>query len=445
MLSADGGGGGGGTNWSSMDVPAMWALIANQDTTAHYEMLTGWQRSYELILEHMAQVQNYRDNLATAWPPEKSPASAAYVTQLDDMITHLQKTYDAAIANHTAFAGATLSLSLSRNDLKKIYDEYAANQKKLDVFNAEPKPVQYGKAPVLPPRPPVAASRQEELNNQARVLMSKLSTDLVQSQTSLSAPPQFVPPTLFDDEKTPLPAHTVTPAIFPPMVPVDSGSGSASSPGTSTHSAASSVHASSSSPTSPVSGVRQPGLVLGGANPPLGSPSPSPLPAPLPSGGGPLPNVIGQPPILPPPTTPFSPGLAPTTGTVRSFEGEGIGRTIGVGSPGVRPMPPGGVIGGTPGVGLGQPAMGRGSAQRVNPVGGVIRNVSAESSSGPRGSSTPGQPLTNVAGRAGRRGRSEDSTTWDPDNPWDTAEGVAPVVLPIAEQRVDPGPAIGLG
>jgi len=82
----------------------MWEFVANQDTTAHYERLTGWRKSYELILEHMAHVQNYRENLAAAWPPEKSPASAAYIAQLDDLLENLQQTYDAAIANHTAFA-----------------------------------------------------------------------------------------------------------------------------------------------------------------------------------------------------------------------------------------------------------------------------------------------------------------------------------------------------
>src|SRR4051794_28868466 len=137
MLIADGGGG--GTAWSSMDVPAMWNLVANQDTSAHYKMLTGWQKSYELILEHMGQVRNYRDNLAAAWPPEKSPASAAYVAQLDNLLENLQQTYDAAVANHTAFASATLSLSLSRTDVKKIYDEYTANQAKIDEFEAKPK------------------------------------------------------------------------------------------------------------------------------------------------------------------------------------------------------------------------------------------------------------------------------------------------------------------
>jgi hypothetical protein len=440
MLSASDNGGG-GTAFYSMDVPTMWALVANQDTTAHYEMLSGWQKSYELILEHLAQVQNYRENLVAAWPPEKSPASAAYVAQLDDLVTHLQKTYDAAIANHTAFAGATLSLSLSRNDLKVIYDQYTANQAKLDAFNAAPKPLSSGKAVAPPLKPPVTAGQQEQLNNQARVLMSQLSTDLVQAQTSLTTPPEFLPPTFIDDKEK-VYVQTFTPPVIPPIVPTDSDFVSSSSHGTSAHSVGSSIHAVEPPATT---GVRQPGLVLGGVNSPLpitpltngGGPI-------LPTGGGPLPNVIAQPPILPPvSSSPFTPGLTPTSaGTMRSIPGEAIGR-IGP-ADGVRPMSPGGVIGGTPGVG--QPAIGRGSAQRVNPVGGVINNSTAKPGSGPRGSgsSTPGQAMSSASGRAGRRGESDDSTIWDPDNPWKTAKGVSPVVMPIGEQRVDPGPAIGL-
>jgi hypothetical protein len=43
-----------------------------------------------------------------------------------------------------------------------------------------------------------------------------------------------------------------------------------------------------------------------------------------------------------------------------------------------------------------------------------------------------------------RRDESTAVKHWDPNNPWETAEGVPPVVLPPSEQRIDPGPAIGL-
>ena len=113
---------------------------------------------------------------------------------------------------------------------------------------------------------------------------------------------------------------------------------------------------------------------------------------------------------------------------------------------GMRPMPPGGVIGGMPGAGLAQPATGSRAAARVNPVGGVINSSSSHGRSGPIGHGTaPGQLVANAGGRnSGRRNDPEEALRWDPDNPWETAEGVSPVVLPDAEQRVDPGPAIGL-
>jgi hypothetical protein len=128
----------------------------------------------------------------------------------------------------------------------------------------------------------------------------------------------------------------------------------------------------------------------------------------------------------------------------RSFPGEGAGRAGMPAGPagGMRPLPPGGVIGGTPGVGLSKPAIGRGSAPRVNPVGGVIGNSTGEPGTNSRALPTPGQTLTNGGGR--RRTKADETIVWDPDNPWETAEGVSPVVLPAVERRVDPGPAIGL-
>src|SRR5687768_2664904 len=161
MLDAGGGGGYGGTNWSAVSVIDMWLAIGNQETTPHWQLLSGWRKSYELTQQHMGQVKNYRDNLAAAWPPEKSPAAAAYIARLDELITHLQGTYEAALANYTAFSNATLALSSARTDLDKVVNEYLANEGKLATFEQEqaerPKGgLQRGQ----PPKPPVADGRQ---------------------------------------------------------------------------------------------------------------------------------------------------------------------------------------------------------------------------------------------------------------------------------------------
>jgi hypothetical protein len=444
MLIADGGGYG-GTDWMAMDVIHMWQAIQNQDTTAHYQLLAGWRKSYELTLEHLSHVQSYRQNLAEAWPPEKSPASAAYLQRLDDLIANLQSTYDAAVANHDAFANATLAISLSRTDVEKIYNEYTSNQAKLEEFKNRPY-VAAGKSAVPPQKPPVPDGRQEQLNNQARSIMYGLSSEIIQAKTQITKPPVYDPSLKREGNDRDNGDATYTAPVIPPVTPFDPGNGSSQATSSTTqHSAATHSTNPGTNPSTQPSTARPPGLVLGGIQPLPTVPPPTTgvLPQP-PIGGGPLPPVITPTPILPlNPVGLGSPGLPPGSGMTKFFTGEGPGRP-GIG--GMRAMPPGGVIGKAPGVGLGQPGVGGRAASRVNPVGGVIHPGNSEGRPGSAGrSSTSGQPTRSLFGRSeGRSDESEDTLHWDPDNPWETAEGVSPVVLPAAEQRVDPGPAIGL-
>lgn len=113
-------------------------------------------------------------------------------------------------------------------------------------------------------------------------------------------------------------------------------------------------------------------------------------------------------------------------------------------------MPPGGMIGGAPGVGLGQPTTARPSAKRINPIGGIIGETQPQNRAGVRGATGEhmggyGMPYGQNGARNPGRDERGDGSHWDPDNPWETAEGVSPVVMPSREQRIDPGPAIGLG
>jgi hypothetical protein len=443
MLIADGGGGYGGTNWNGMDVVQMWQAVESQDTTAHYQLLTGWQRSYELTLEHLGQVQNYRQSLAEAWPPEKSAASAAYLQRLDALIADLQSTYDAAVANHSAFASATLAISLSRNDVKKIYDEYVANQTKLADFKNQPKPATKALAP--PQKPPVAEGRQEQLNNQARVIMFGLSGEIIQARTQIKPPPKYDPASGVNEGSKERNGDTYAAPPIPPVATYEPSGGTSrpSSSGTGTVSSGATTPGTGSDAGTPPTN-RPPGLVLGGM-----TPTPPPT-API-TGIAP-PAAVG----LPGPGSPPSmlPGLTPNTFPPVSglpIKSGGFGGVapgvLQAPTTGVRAMPPGGVIGGAPTTVLGQPGSGARPATRVNPVGGVIepRGASGRPGGSVNGAAAHRQPLGSLGGRSGG-GSDEtgDSLHWDPDNPWETAEGVSPVVLPAAEQRVDPGPAIGL-
>lgn len=423
MLDASGGSG--GTSWATMDVPSMWSMIANQETAPHWEMLKGWRRSYELVLQHMSQVKNYRDNLAAAWPPEKSRASAAYLVQLDVLLDSLQETYDAAVTNYTAFSTATLSLSTTRTQLKQIYDQYTSNQTKLDEFNAQPNPVQYGKAPLPPRKPPVADNEQEALTIRARALMAGFSTELVQAKMSIVSPTAYRATPGVTQDPNELDNQGFVPPPPPPIVSPQPGAAEAGRPGPSLQGQSSQASNTSSSP-------HQPGLVLGGAHPPApppggnlnSPPNPPQLNSPTTTSPGPLPGGVG----------PFP---TPSNGRTGTSNGQlGLRGPIGMQPSTVRPGVPGGIIGAVPGT---PPAPTRGPSSRVNPVGGVI-GAPNQLAQGRIGTNVPGL----VGGQPQMGDASPESKRWDPDNPWQTVSGVPPVLLPTPERPIDPGPAIGL-
>lgn len=461
-------GGGGGTPWESMTLDKMQELIQNPDTDKQWDLVDGWKKSAELIDEHRWQVENYRDNLATAWSPKKSKAAQEYITRLNVMIDNLKATHEAALANYDAVSRATGAIYQAQVAMEKLYKEYKTNESLLTDFTAKQQQAESTGKPTPSPspsgeEPPVAPGRQEELRRKAITMLSGVSTDLAQAQLKLVKPPIFRPPDVIDDPGKSIDGQTFVPPPLPLVTP--SGSGG-STTGSHRASGAFPTSAVTSSPTvvtphpptinpTPIAtppGAQQPGLVLGGTQPLTPSPTPgltSPAPS-TPTGSGP----ITGPGVLPPSSTLF-PGngglplpLSAPTGTGR-LPREGMVRPGGL-PEGVRPMPPGGIIGGPPGGGLGHPGGGRPGARRVNPVGGVIGEAQGGTGArrGTTGVSSVGEhpmgPYGQGAGRgAGRRDETRDSS-WDPDNPWDTAEGVDPVVLPAREQRIDPGPAIGL-
>lgn len=448
------GGGGAGTVWGLMSVQDMQNLIQNPDTEKHYELLTGWKRSADLLIEHRWQVQNYRDNLAAVWPPEKNAASAAYLARLDELIANLSETYEATLANHDAFAAATLSISLAQKDMAEITREYQANEQTLADFTAKQQNASGQPQPSPAPsgeQPPVAPGRQQELHQRAVTLLSGVSADLAQAQVRIRTPRPY---------KSEVGRHdsigdevgAYTPPPIPPITPsfvVDTA------PSADWKRPAVTFPASAASLPAPQPPTPQPGLVLGGAPtnpvttvPPTAIHSPPPTISGVPNGPAP---VSG---FLPSAPASFSPtgnaAAQPTTGPLGRnaiLPRESLIRPGSSGGGSAHVMPPGGVIGGTPGTGVARPGSTPPAAQRINPVGGMIGGAMPPGKGG--GGSAPGQHAGGLSsyGQVGRGGARPDHETqgrWDPDNPWQTASGVDPVLLPSREQRLDPGPAIGL-
>jgi hypothetical protein len=424
-----------------MSMVDMWQTIQNQETTPHWELLAGWRKSYELTLQHMSAVKSYRDNLAAAWPPETSKASEAYISRLNQLIDHLQQTYDAAVANHSAFSGATLALSSARRELEPVVSEYLVNSAKIADYERElasPPPV--GEDGIAPPvQNPIAAGRQAELEAKARSIMSGLSSELTSARTQIRKPEPYNAREIGGSTEEGGPDDYVPPPI-PPVTPIDPGvspGASDRSPGSASAGHLSSLGSPGGVAASPNGTGRLPGLVLGGTQPPLVAP---PGPSPI------NPSLVGGP---QPPTGPLAPIASGTVGLPPGKNGRpGLGRPGSAmpGKPAVsgpRPTPPPGIIGARPTTLPGQTS-GR-PPSTVNPVGGVIN----PSSPGKAGGGTAPRATTTPLGAVGNRPHEDademgTAQRWDPDNPWATAKGVAPVLQPQEERPVDPGPAIGL-
>lgn len=449
----------------------MWACLQDHDTAGHWKQVAGWRKVCDLALAHLSRLREYRRALAAAWPPETNAAARAYIGELDQLIDKAQRTHDAAAANYDALAAATRAIGSTRAELEPLYQAYATKLQQKRAYEAtiaDPKAVAGSR---LPDQPPVTDADLEQLNVQARGLMTGLSSELQQAQVMLRQPPSPpIRPVRDSANPDPYSTATATAPILPPVVPVPIATSDTVTPVRRSGAAARPVRMPAAPSVGPVLGA---GPVLGGAGAGL---APTPI---HPAGTSPLPTVpTSGPGIELPPTVPPTTGAQGLNGAdrpIRSQPGqvERLGAGGGVSglppaSPpsNTRPMAPGGLIGGTPGVGFGQPNS-PASPRRINPVGGVIGGGGAGTAPAGAAGSRPGAgrgsqlagihgipPIggspgmgvsPGIPGRAGRRDRPDaESLRWDPDHPWKTEEGVSPVVRPPDEEGpIDPGPAIG--
>ncbi|GGR63292.1 hypothetical protein GCM10010169_02330 [Micromonospora fulviviridis] len=454
------------TDWRLMDVLSMWACLQDQDTTGQWKQVAGWRKVCDLALAHLSRLREYRRGLAEAWPPETNAAARAYLGELDQLIDQVQRTHDAAAANYDALAAATRAIGSTRAELQPLYDEYAEKVRQKRAYEAilaDPKAVAGSR---LPEKPPVTDGDLEQLNARARGLMTGLSGELQQAQVMLRQPPPRPNIRRQPDESTPS-DHLGAVPVIPPIVPVPTAS--RTSPAHSQDHPRKPVSVTAPPTTPPVLGA---GPILGGvgsnfapASPTVGSPSIA------------TPGASGQPvgPAGPIPTNGYRPnspfaGRAPnsTPGPPHPINTPASGGAGALPHSTPRPLPPGGLIGGTPSAN--QPGS-KGASRRVNPIGGVIGGGAAGTAPSGAAGSRPGSgrgsqfgvhsglsPFGGAPGSsspAGLHGFSgngnrkpppdQKSRSWDPDNPWEVDEGVSPVVRPPDEDGpTDPGPAIGL-
>ncbi|WP_327042647.1 hypothetical protein OG400_10650 [Micromonospora ureilytica] len=442
------------TDWQLMDVNSMWACLQDHDTANHWKQVAGWRKVCDLAQTHLGRLQQYRRGLAEAWPPETSAASRTYLAELDELIDKVQRTHDAAAANYTALSAATQAIGTTRAALGKIYEEYATKFQQKQAYEsmvADPKAVMGNRATA----PPVADGELERLNVQARSMMFNLSGELQQAQATLQKPPAARPPVQSGDPDalTAIPTAPIIPPIIPMPMPTAGNR-------TASRIAAPDV-------ATPIPQAQGVGPVLGGAGNGLTN-----NPNTVNTGSAVPPTSAAHPGLGPlPPNAPISPvHITPPSAGGHAPAGS-LNRPQALPpAPPARSSPPNGVIGGMPSGGVAPLGPNAAQSRKVNPIGGVIGGGGA--GTGPTGGagSRPGSSRTftssnvgptpiggapSLGGNSGiglppARHRQQpqfdldSSRPWDPDNPWETDQGVNPIVQPGNEQGpIDPGPAIG--
>jgi hypothetical protein len=394
----------GATQWSAYNTPRIWAMVEGEDNPESWRQVAALGAMAGLLKDQRSRLESAKDALAEAWPPEQNPAASAFVGLIDDLLLNMQKNKDVADANAGALSQILDELRRAKADIAPLYDAYL--QKSDDWV------------------PAWWDSAEDELDDAARERMRRAEVVIAHPDNAITVPPAYELKPDFtrtkpDDDADPRGRR---------------GSGGRAGSGDGGPVDAGNDFDIPHEPPPPLPG-REPGGA-GSSGPGLAgvvSPPPGPPGNPLPSVSSPSSGLPGGPGggglVIGGGGVPFG-SPTPTTGSGRAPAGQRAGGRALVrgGVPAGKPVTPSWLPPAS-----GQPARGGPSAGRT----GATRP-----GTGRPGVTGPGMGSP-MAGGGRSRGKRDGATSFDPDNPWATAEGVDPVIEPSRhEPRHDPGPGV---
>jgi hypothetical protein len=383
-------------------------MVEGEDDPEAWRQVAALGSMAGLLKDQHARLDAARQKLIEAWPPEQNKAARAFVNEMDELLFTMQVNKDIADSNAGALGQVLEALRQAKEKIAPIYESYL---EKSDDW----VPGWWDHA-------------EDELDEKARQHMREAESLVADPANAITAPSiyEFQP----DESRT---------------RPGDDAGDGRSTGGTGT------VHSGSGGAVDAFDVPHEP-------PPPLPrQESATPVASTEGSGQGPdLAEVITPPPSVPagpapnvsaPPTavpaSPLQPGFViGGGGTPDGLPGRSVAGSRGTLTPfgggGQRGLPSGAVIGNR--------AMGRGATGPVKPVPptwlpqGSPRAKPGGSGAGVRSAKASAMPMG--TGRpAGRE--QEEEVHFDPDNPWTTAIGVAPVIEPSQKlYRHDPGPGV---
>ncbi|WP_433297888.1 hypothetical protein ACQP2F_42095 [Actinoplanes sp. CA-030573] len=490
------------TNWGAYNTPRLWSMVMDEDENAGRDQVSAWRTLAGSVRSQRQALLTARADLVAAWPPEENASSAAFVNELDILIGKLDAASADADSTGSGLDNIVTAIQTAKTTIKPLWEKYkdksddwvpnwwdhAEDDIDKEARNAmitAERAVEDSVAQLKVPEPYSlkidGGSIDEEPGSGEKPTGGGGRTGGSTSRGITAEVPHNPPPHLPGHDAT-LPDGNQGGSVDGPG---DLGGGSGGGGGIGGGGAGGVGSIGGGGSVSGGSGPDLAGVITPGQPPSPGGPGGTlpttgigggggTLPAPgiggggggggyvpglLPSGGGaPIPAGGGR-------AGGIRPGgrLGGTIGEPGAAGGRGGGIPMGAGGGGVGGRGGGvggrgvgGGRGGRLGGGIGEPGGGRGVRGGVGAAGEGVGGRGGAGGRGAKPARPPWLPddevgpnrnnpgMTGMPGRGGRRaGGSEDEYDFDPDNPWEVAEGVDPVIAPSSDNpRHDPGPNV---
>ena len=159
------------TDWGRFDVPSLWAMASMEDSSDSWTQVWAWWRCRDALDAYRRHLTACRDGLADKWPPQRSPASAAFLGRVDEMIKSVGETAEAAASNAVGLAGIINALDDAKHRMAPVHAQWQANEQAESAALAPRSVSDWGStSPVVSGLP---AGWRDQLNRQAQAIAAE--------------------------------------------------------------------------------------------------------------------------------------------------------------------------------------------------------------------------------------------------------------------------------
>ncbi|GAA3189144.1 hypothetical protein ACFO1B_36590 [Dactylosporangium siamense] len=105
-------------------LPELWQMLAADNATDAHLHVTTLRRQQTALEAQRDRLRTLRDQLAQAWPPEKSEAATAFIQRINDMIRAMSLTASGAAEVRSRVSLIVEALDQARTELAPLIEQY---------------------------------------------------------------------------------------------------------------------------------------------------------------------------------------------------------------------------------------------------------------------------------------------------------------------------------